>query len=80
MNIVRWGVEWCSRNALNGETRYLMFVTTNQPALFSTRKAAREWITKEYGYIRHRRDLREEPHGWRMPRAVRVRLTGAAIR
>ena len=47
------------------------------PALFLTRKAAREDIEKIYGYIRRRPDLRRPPHNWRMPRAIRV--TVAAI-
>jgi hypothetical protein len=72
---VKWGAEWYSRNRLNGTTRYLMWIEPNRPALFSTRQAARAWIHERYGYIRGRRDLRTEPHGWRLPRAVRVRWT-----
>ena len=77
--IIRWGVEWYSRNALDGVTRHPVWMEPNRPALFGTRKEAREWIQEKYGYIRLRRDLREEPHGWRMPRAVRVRLTISTV-
>ena len=71
---VRWGVEWYSHNRLNGITRHVMWKEPNIPALFSTRLAAREWINSKYGYIRNRQDLRVEPHGWRVPRAVRVHV------
>jgi hypothetical protein len=40
--------------------------------LFHTRREARLYIDEKFGYIRRRIDLRVEPHGWRMPRAVRV--------
>lgn len=43
--------------------------------LFSTRREARAFIDREWGYIRTRRDLRSPPHNWRMPRAVRVQMT-----
>ena len=42
------------------------------PALFMTRREARLWINENYGYIKHRRDLRSKPYSWRLPRAVRV--------
>ncbi len=42
--------------------------------LFRTRAECRAWIDEHYGYIRTRADLRAEPHGWRMPRAVKVRV------
>ena len=44
------------------------------PNLFLTRKAARAWIEKEYGYIKTRPDLRSAPHHWRMPTAVLVEV------
>jgi len=42
--------------------------------LFRTRQAAREWIKTKYGYIAERPDLQAEPHGWRMPKAVKVKI------
>lgn len=70
-----WAAEWYSRNSLDGETRHLLGkVGTGVVALFRSRREAREWINLHYGYIRHRHDLRSEPHGWRVPRAVRVRI------
>lgn len=46
------------------------------PALFATKREAMEWIEQEFGYIRHREDLRRPPHNWRMPKAVRVWVEG----
>lgn len=65
-----WGVEWHSRNRLDGYRRHLVW--DEEVRLFRTRKLARAFIDEKYGYIRHRPDLRAEPHGWFMPRAVRV--------
>jgi hypothetical protein len=69
-----WGALWRSENALVGVTEYLLLEGPGNPMLFVTRKATREWITAKYGYICQRSDLRAEPHGWQMPRAVRVEL------
>jgi hypothetical protein len=43
--------------------------------LFSTRKMARALINSHYGYIRRRSDLRRDPFGWRIPKAVRVKIS-----
>lgn len=45
-----------------------------KPCLFMTRREAREYIKCRYGYIKHRKDLRIEPHGWRLPKPVRVEV------
>ena len=73
-SVLRWGVEWHSINLLDGETRELMWDDTRL-LLFLTRREAREWSKQHYGYIKHRPDLRREPHGWRLPRAVRVEVS-----
>lgn len=77
----RWGVEWRSDNRLDGRTRHFMWDGV-VPLLFRTRREARDHIRKEWGYIGDRPDLRREPHGWKMPHAVRVviSLHHAAIR
>lgn len=64
-----WGVQWHSKNRLDGDRRYLLW-----SPIFHTRRKAQEWIDTHYGYIRERPDLRREPHGWRMPKAVRVKI------
>jgi hypothetical protein len=43
--------------------------------VFATRQQARQYIEEHYAYYRKRPDLRAEPHGWQMPRAVKVQVT-----
>ena len=69
-----WGVLWRSRNKLDGAREHLVRRDC-VPALFRTRREAREFIDREYGYIRKRQDLRAEPHGWKVPVAVKVTVT-----
>lgn len=45
-----------------------------KPLLFFSRREARDFIRQRYGYIARRKDLRAEPHGWRMPQAVKVEV------
>ena len=71
--IIRWGVLWDSKSHVIGIREYLI-CRNRIPVLFVTRRETREWIDKKYGYIRTRPDLRREPHGWRMPRPVRVKI------
>jgi hypothetical protein len=52
----------------------------HMPVLFSSRALAREWIEDHYGYIKQRRDLRAEPHRWRMPQPVRVTVRLERVR
>lgn len=48
-------------------------IRINQPyRVFTTKKEAELYIRNEHGYIAKRQDLRTFPHGWRMPKAVRV--------
>jgi hypothetical protein len=68
---LKWAVQWSSRSRLDGDSRHFMW-DDGKPLLFRTRRAARERIRAVWGYIKNRPDLRAEPHGWRMPRAVRV--------
>ncbi|HEU4344032.1 MAG TPA: hypothetical protein VFU31_20955 [Candidatus Binatia bacterium] len=68
-----WSVQWRSRSKLSGARRHLIY-REGLPVLFRTRSKARAFIAKEYGYIARRKGLRAEPHGWRMPRPVRVRI------
>lgn len=69
-----WGLLWRSYNALDGPTERLMWDGVYRPTLFRTRGEARDYIQNTWGYIHKRPDLRREPHGWKMPRAVRVRI------
>ena len=70
-----WAPEWHSRNRLDGDQRY--FMCEPKPPyvrLFKTKRACRAWIRETHGYIAKGRDLRTEPHGWFMPKAVKVNV------
>lgn len=63
-----WGVEW--------DFDWGTSLIWHGPlTVYRTRREARAWIEEHFGYLRHRPDLRAEPFGWRMPRAVRVTVT-----
>ena len=68
-----WGILWHSENKLNGVTEHLIHKDCF-PCLFHTRREARDSIQSNFGYIKNRPDLRLEPHGWRMPRPVKVKI------
>ena len=69
-----WGVRWRSgKETFEGVDEHLMFERLI-PVIFRTRKKARTWIEKHYGYIKERKDLRGRPHFWRMPIAVKVEV------
>jgi hypothetical protein len=72
-----WAVEWHSWNRLDGHQRHLVWDYGTHPGafkLYRTRRECRAFIEERYGYIRDRPDLLGEPHGWFMPRAVRVEV------
>jgi hypothetical protein len=73
-----WCLRWNDKSKLDGDRHHLM-VGTLMPGsdyrLFATRQEAREYREKKYGYIRTREDLQREPHGWRMPSVIKVRVT-----
>ena len=70
----KWAVKWRSKNKLDGVTEY--FISNGySPRLFHTRKKAEEYIKQYFGYIKERKDLQQEPYGWRMPKAVKVKFT-----
>ena len=66
-----WAAQWRSYNRKDGESRHLIHKDC-LPKIFKTRRECRQYITVRYGYIKGRPDLRREPHGWRMPRPVKV--------
>lgn len=71
--VIRWGAMWHSESRLSSVREFLIHRDCI-PVLFDTRRKARIFIKKEYGYLKTRKDLREEPHGWRLPRPVRVEI------
>lgn len=68
-----WSALWRSKNKMDGERTHLIY-KAGFPVLFKTRRAAREFIEFDYGYIRKRSDLQAEPHGWRIPVPARVTI------
>jgi len=73
MKATAWAGLWYSRNKLDGITKHLLYENC-LPKLFKTRRETISYIRSKYGYIRSRDDLRREPFGWRMPRAIRVSI------
>lgn len=73
----RWGLIWQSKNRLDGENAHVIITQFHGYPFFFTRKEAREFRDKHYGDFRHRADLKAEPHGWRLPRVARVKITYA---
>jgi len=69
----RWSVLWRSKNSLDGDRSFIMWENCS-PLLFQTRDEARRYIRSHWGYIAKRRDLRREPHGWFMPKPIKVRV------
>jgi hypothetical protein len=76
-----WAVKWVSDNELDGHREHLLgaanIVKPEEVGgynimVFGSRRHARAYIEENYGYVRTRPDLRREPHGWKMPRAVKV--------
>ena len=69
-----WAILDRSESRLDGTREHLLFLHYS-PLLFRTRREARQYINIAYGYIAERPDLRAEPHGRKMPRAVKVSVT-----
>ena len=68
-----WAVLWRSENKLDGLQEHFEFESC-LPKFFRTRKEGRLWVSEKYGYIKDRKDLQEEPHGWKMPKVLRVQV------
>lgn len=71
--VMIWAAMWRANNRRNGLTEFLIRRNC-LPKLFKTRREARVWIEKNYGYLKEREDLRAEPLGWLLPRPVKVRV------
>ncbi len=70
----RWGIKWISDNRLEGHKEHF----TGTPEgweVFRTRSEARNFRDARYGYIKDRPDLKAEPHGWKLPKVVKVIMT-----
>ena len=70
-----WMPLWKSNCKLDGKNRHLIkffWKDRNRVLIFHTRRECREFINEHWGYFKFRKDLRSEPHGWRLPEAVKV--------
>lgn len=48
--------------------------------VFETKRQAQAFIRARYGYLTKRRDLREGPNWWRMPKPVKVTVSVKEVR
>jgi hypothetical protein len=76
LTVHRWSALWRSKNH-EGLCEHLCFENC-LPVLFGSEREARKWIKEKWGYIRKRPDLRVEPHGWKVPIPVRVKIEVAS--
>lgn len=67
-----WGLLWASKTKLDGLQQHLIYEEC-YPKFFHTRKESRKYSQEKFGYIKTRKDLREEPHGWKMPIPVKIK-------
>ena len=74
LEVERWGALWHSKSKLNGVRKHIIFENC-LPVLFCTKKEINEYIKKTYGYIATRKDLRVEPHCWRIPKPIKLKIT-----
>ncbi len=74
-----WAAKWSQTSQLDGHREHLcLWHRATVPALFHTRRECLEYIQERWGYIRDRKDLRCEPHCWRVPKPVRVEVREVA--
>ena len=71
--VIRWGLLGRSKFKCTDVNEHLI-QRDCVPILFRTRREAREYVQKYYGYIKHRKDSHNELHGWRLPKPVRVEI------
>mgnify|MGYP001618532799 FL=1 len=67
----KWGLLWHSQNRLDGVREHLLY-KDGMPLVFPKRDAARAYAQTYFRDLKTRRDLRMEPHGYRMPRLVKL--------
>ncbi len=72
---IAWGIKWRQKNKLDGVTEYIMGSGSILPRCFRIREDARSFVAENYSYIAKRPDLKAEPHGWKIPQVVRMKIT-----
>ena len=72
----KWAIQKRSQCRLDGYREFLDHEPIRGlPIVFRTRSQAREYLEERYASWRNRPDLKREPHGWKMPRVVKVKIT-----
>lgn len=66
-----WCALWRSECKLDGKSEHIIRVNL-VPVIFKTKRQCKAWIDEHYRYIKIRKDLRGEPHGWRLPKPVKI--------
>ena len=74
LKVERWGALWHTVNKLDGEKKHIIFDNC-LPVMFVTKREIKEYIKKRYGYIAERKDLRQEPFRWRMPKPIKLKIS-----
>jgi len=69
MKSTLWAVQWMEKSV-----PHHLIHERCIPAIFRTRREARDFAKSRFRYFKDRPDLRAPPHSWRMPRVVRVRV------
>ena len=73
-----WMIKHITDNKLDGHREHYEWCGYRRPGygplFFRTRQEARDANEAWHGYIKRRPDLRTEPHGWKMPRVVKVEI------
>lgn len=76
---IRWAAKWRSKSSIDGVQEHFVSDYDKGTYFFRSRSQAREFIEENYGYIKERPDLRKEPHGWKMPVPVKVKIVEMEI-
>jgi len=68
-----WGVLWIQKGSIDGDCESLVYKDC-KPVMFSTKRECKKFIDETYKFITARKDLRRYPHGWRLPKPVKLRI------
>lgn len=77
----RWGIVKSSDNWLDGAREWFDPAWQNglnmvpMPRMYVTRREAREACTRMRNDLKGRPDLQAQPHGWKMPRVCKIKVT-----
>lgn len=70
-----WGIIRITKGGIDGDTERLMYSNYRDGWLiFRTKRECKEYIDEHWSYMKTRRDLRVYPHGWRLPKPVKIEI------